>query len=125
MAAFHNEILIDASADEVWAVVAAAGAASFDLKALAGRHEGRLAARLELLEQRLRELQDQQQQVQTLRGEYRHSEALQLLDVMTAESHPRFASIREWARDREPGLRVELGALEERRDAADRAGAGG
>ena len=75
----------------------------------------------ELLEQRLEELQDQQQQVQTLRGEYRHGEALQLLDVMTAESHPRFASIREWARDREPGLRGELIALEERRDAADRA----
>ncbi|MEE3286197.1 MAG: protein kinase, partial [Planctomycetota bacterium] len=75
----------------------------------------------ELLEHRLEELQDQQQQVQALRGEYRHGEALGLLEEITAETHPRFAPIREWAQDREPGLRSERQALEERRDAADRA----
>ena len=73
----------------------------------------------ELLDQRMEELQARQQQVQALRGEYRHGEALGLLDEMTAEAHPRFAAIREWARDREPGMRSEMEALEQRRDKAE------
>jgi Tol biopolymer transport system component len=73
-----------------------------------------------LLYQRLGELEEQQRQVQTLRGEYRHAEALELLGGMVIEGHPRFAAIREWAQDRETGLRTELQELEERKDLACR-----
>ena len=70
---------------------------------------------VELMDTRLRELQEQQQAVRSLRGEYRHTDAIELVGRLALETHPQFSEFRDWAEEREKGLRRELQELEQRR----------
>jgi len=72
----------------------------------------------EFLNTRWDELRQQQQQVRTWHGEFRYPEALELLNKLVTEEHPRFVSIREWGQARLPLLQQEYTELKESRDTA-------